>query len=101
MHINRLVEEVLSEAAIELLDTMAAHALALQSRDITGVTGLPVEPDSWNDTVLLLREIFEAEILVSTGDDWLGMRILQTWGVKDGRLVWQFTPAFGQAIAAG
>jgi len=99
MHINRLVEQVLSERAVELLDTMAAQALALQPGDITAVAYLTVEAESWNDTVLLMREIFEAEIEVSADHDWLGMRILQSWGVKDGRIAWQFTPAFGQAIA--
>ncbi|GIZ52798.1 hypothetical protein [Noviherbaspirillum aridicola] len=100
MHINRLVEQVLSERAVELLDTMAAHALARLPQDITAVASLAVEADSWNDTVILMREIFEAEIQVAAGNDWLDMRILQSWGVKEGQLAWQFTPAFGQAIAA-
>lgn len=99
MHINQIVAQVLSSRAVELLDTMAAHALASQPQDITAVTSMAVEPDSWNDTLLLLREIFEAEIEVSADSDWLGMRILQCWGVRDGRLAWQFSPVFGQTIS--
>ena len=101
MHINRLVEQVLSEPALELLNTLAAHVMAAQPDDVCGVAFLAVETDSWNDTVLLLREIFEAEVQLAGNQDWLGLRILQSWGVKDGRLAWQFTPVFGQAIAAG
>lgn len=100
MHINRLVEEVLSENAVELLDTMAAHVLARLPVSITAVASLAVEPESWNDNVMLMREIFEAEIQVTSGTNWLDMRILQSWGVRDGQLAWQFTPAFGEAITA-
>lgn len=100
MQINRLVEQVLSERAIELLDIMAAHVAAVHPEDVTALASLRADPDTWNDSVLLLREIFEAEVQITGEHDWLGIRILQSWGVKDGSLVWQFTPVFGRAIAA-
>lgn len=98
MHINKLVEEVLSEAAVELLNSLAAHALVSASQDKSALHHLPIEADSWNSTIFLAREIFEAEVLLSGEADWLSFRILQSLGVKDGKLVYQFTPTFAQAL---
>lgn len=97
MHINRLVDEVLSEPAIELLNALAAHAV-VSGQQPSSLFFFPVEPDAWNSTMLLLREIFEAEVLISGDDDWLGFRILQSFGVKHGQLACQFTPTFAEAL---
>ncbi|HEY0846388.1 MAG TPA: hypothetical protein VGE12_13550 [Noviherbaspirillum sp.] len=98
MNINRLVDEVLSDAAVELLNTLAAHAVVEQPDDKAALSSFKVEPDSWNATVLLMREIFEAEITVSGDTEWLSFRILQSFGVRNGQLVYQFTPTFAQAL---
>ena len=100
MRINRLVEEVLSENAVELLNMLAAHALATGEGKHKELHTLPVEPDVWNDTMFLMREIFEAEILVSGEDEWISFRILQSFGVNAGHLAYQFTPTFAQALSA-
>jgi hypothetical protein len=99
MQINKLVEQILSEPALELLNTLVAHALVNPSSDRSALSTLPVEPDSWNSTMLLLREIFEAEILVSGDVEWLGFRILQSYGAKDGRLAYSFTSTFAQTFS--
>lgn len=98
MNINRLVDDVLSEAAVELLNTLAAHAIVDRPDNKSALSFLPVEPDSWNATVLLMREIFEAEIMVSSDTEWLSFRILQSFGVRNGQLAYQFTPTFAQAL---
>ncbi|WP_334187781.1 hypothetical protein [Noviherbaspirillum sp.] len=99
MQINRLVEEALGESAVELLNVLAAHVLAAGDANRTGMQSLPVEPDDWNTTMFLMREIFEAEILVSGDDEWVSFRILQSFGVNHGRLAFQFTPTFAQALS--
>lgn len=99
MQINRLVEESLGESAVELLNVLAAHVLAAGGEDRTGMQSMPVEPDDWNTTMSLMREIFEAEILVSGDDEWVSFRILQSFGVNNGRLAYQFTPTFAKALA--
>lgn len=98
MNINRLVEEVLSDAALELLNTLAARTVVEESGDKSGMSFFKVEPDSWNSTVLLMREIFEAEVTVSGETEWLSFRILESFGVRDGQLAYRFTPTFGQAL---
>ncbi|RJF95367.1 hypothetical protein [Noviherbaspirillum saxi] len=65
MQINRAVEEVLGEAAVELLNTLVSHVVVANPDDKAGLFYLPVEPDNWNSTMMLMREIFEAEIFVS------------------------------------
>lgn len=98
MKLNKLVEDVLSEAAVELLDTLAAHAVVTSPDDKSMLYFLPVEPESWNATVLLMREIFEAEVMVSDESEWLSFRILQSFGVRNGQLAYQFTPTFAKAL---
>lgn len=98
MNINRLVEDVLSNAAVELLDTLAAHAVVTSPDDKSALYFLPVEPESWNATVLLMREIFDAEVTVSDASEWLSFRILQSFGVRNGQLAYQFTPTFAKAL---
>ncbi|MEC4722445.1 hypothetical protein RY831_25095 [Noviherbaspirillum sp. CPCC 100848] len=100
MNINKLVQDVLSEAALELLDTLAAHTIVASPQQRSSLTLMPVEADNWNPTMMLMREIFEAEILVSGETEWLGFRILQAYGVRDGQLAYQFTPVFAQALSA-
>lgn len=99
MQINRLVEEALGESAVELLNVLAAHVVATGDADRTGMQSMPVEPDDWNATMSLVREIFEAEILLSGDDEWVSFRILQSFGVNNGRLAYQFTPTFAKALA--
>lgn len=98
MNINRLVEEVLDDAAVELLNTLAAHTMVEQPDDRSAMSFFAVEPDSWNATVLLMREIFEAEVMVSGEEEWLSFRILQSFGVRNGKLAYQFTPTFAKAL---
>lgn len=100
MNINKLVQDVLSEAALELLDTLAAHTIVASPQQRSSLTLMPVDADNWNATMMLMREIFEAEILLSGETEWLGFRILQAYGVRDGQLAYQFTPVFAQALAA-
>jgi hypothetical protein len=99
MHINRLVEQVLREEAVELLNTLAAHALADSDASNASLFLLPVEEEAWNGTLLLMREIFDAEVLLSEDQDWLSFRILQSFGARDGHLAYQFTPTFAQALS--
>lgn len=98
MNINRLVEEVLDDAAVELLNTLAAHTMVEQPDDRSAMSFFAVEPDSWNATVLLMRAIFEAEVMVSGEEEWLSFRILQSFGVRNGKLAYQFTPTFAKAL---
>jgi hypothetical protein len=98
MQINRIIEQTLSEEAVELLDMLAAHALVAAPADPKSVFYLPVEENNWNATLLLLREIYEAEILIAEGRDWVNFRILQSIGVKNGQLAYQFTPTFSQTL---
>lgn len=98
MNINKLVDEVLSDAAVELLNTLAAHALVTSPEDKSALSFLPVEPENWNATVLLMREIFEAEVTVAGETEWLSFRILQSFGVRNGQLAYQFTPTFAKAL---
>jgi hypothetical protein len=99
MHINKLVEEVLDEAAIELLDMLAAHATMAAPHQTASLFFFPVDPDNWNATILLMHEIFDAEILIEGENEWLSFRILQSFGVKEGQLAYQFTPTFAQALS--
>lgn len=98
MQINRIIEQTLSEEAVELLDMLAANALVSAPGDAKSVFYLPVEENSWNATLLLLREIYEAEILVAEDSNWVNFRILQSIGVKSGQLAYQFTPTFSQTL---
>lgn len=100
MQLNRFIEEVLSEEAVELLNTLIAHAIAVPPDSANGppLYHLPVEQDIWNSTIRLMREIFEAEILISGDEEWLGFRLLQSFGVKEGQLAYQFTPIFAQTL---
>lgn len=100
MHINKIVEDTLSGDAVELLNTLAAHALAVPAADDASLCFLPVGEDDWNATMFLMREIFEAEITIAGDGDWLSFRILQSLGVNGGRLAYQFTPTFARALAA-
>ena len=97
MHINKLIEEALSEAAVELLNALAAHAV-VAPKDNSSLFYFPVEEENWNATMLLVHEIFEAEILVSAESDWLAFRILQSYGVRGGQLAYQFTPTFAESL---
>ncbi len=99
MKLNKLIAEVLSMEAIELLNVLAANALAAANNSDTSVFYLAVEEDNWNSTVLLMREIFEAEILISSEQDWLSFRVLESFGVKQGRLAYQFTDTFAHTLA--
>lgn len=99
MHINRIVEEVLSPDAVELLNVLAVHAVATANTQAESLCYLPVEEDAWNATMHLMREIFEAEILISGEDEWLSFRLLQSYGVKDGQVAYQFTPTFAKALS--
>lgn len=98
MHINRLVDQVLSAAAVELLNTLAAHAIVAEGSDRQGMFLFPVELDALDDTLILVREIFDAEVVIAGDDEWLSFRILQSFGIKDGQLAYQFSPTFAQAI---
>lgn len=99
MQINRIVEEALSEDALELLNMLAAHAITADAEtDPQSVFTIPVEENNWNATLESLREIFEAEVLISDESDWLSFRILQSIGVKNGQLAYQFTPTFSQTL---
>jgi hypothetical protein len=99
MQINQIIEETLSEEAVELLNMLAAHALAVDATtDPQSVFTIPVEENNWNASLELLREIFEAEILISDEVEWLSFRILQSIGVKNGQLAYQFTPTFSQSL---
>jgi hypothetical protein len=99
MQINQIIEDALSEEAVELLDMLAAHAVTADAAaDPQSVFTIPVEESNWNASMHLLREIFEAEILISDEAEWLSFRILQSIGVKNGQLAYQFTPTFSQAL---
>lgn len=98
MNINNLVEEVLSEAAVELLNTLAAQVIVSTPEQKSSLSFLTVEAENWDSTVLLIREIFEAEVQISTDAEWISFRILQSFGVRNGQLAYQFTPAFAQAL---
>lgn len=99
MHINRIVEETLSEEAVELLNMLAAHAVTADAAiDPQSVFTIAVEEHNWNASMKLLREIFEAEILLADESDWISIRILQSIGVKDGQFAYQFTPTFAQTL---
>lgn len=99
MHINRIVEETLSEDALELLNLLAAYAVAADAGTAPhAVYTMPVEDSNWNAALQSLREIFEAEILISDDQNWLSFRILQSIGVKNGQLAYQFTPTFSQTL---
>ena len=98
MKINRLVEEALSEDAVELLNVLAANALAGPPTQ-GSLYCLAVEPENWNATMMLIREIFEAEILVSGDPEWVSFRILQSIGVNHGKLAYQFTPTFSETLS--
>ncbi|MDQ9169343.1 hypothetical protein Q8A64_02845 [Oxalobacteraceae bacterium R-40] len=100
MHINRIIEETLTDEALDLLNMLAAHAVTADAGiDPQSVFTIPVEENNWNATLESLREIFEAEILISDDDtDWLSFRILQSIGVKNGQLAYQFTPTFSQTL---
>lgn len=100
MHINRIVEDALSEEAVELLNTLVAHAIVNAGEDTLAVFTMPIEDSMWNSTMLMVREIFEAEILIADEPDWLSFRILQSLGAKDGLLAYQFTPTFAQSLPA-
>ena len=97
MKINQLIEEAISGEAVELLNMLAANAIAAPV-DMNSVYTIAVEQDNWNATLLLLREIFEAEIVISDDGNWLGFRILQSIGVKNGQMAYQFTPTFAQIL---
>lgn len=97
MKLNQLIEQEISSEAVELLNMLAANAIAVPV-EMNSVYTIAVEPENWNATVLLLREIFEAEILIADEDDWLSFRILQSIGVKDGQMAYQFTPTFAQTL---
>jgi hypothetical protein len=99
MHINRIVEEVLSEEAVELLNILAANALVTSPKQGTSLFYLAVEQENWNTTMMLMREIFEAEILISGDAEWVAFRILQSIGVNEGRLAYQFTSTFTEALS--
>jgi hypothetical protein len=99
MHINRIIEETLTDEALDLLNLLAAHAVTANAGiDPQSVFTIPVEENNWNTTLELLREIFEAEILISDDAEWLSFRILQSIGVKNGQLAYQFTPTFSQTL---
>lgn len=99
MQINRIIEEALSDDALELLNMLAAHAITADAAtDPQSVFTIPVEDNNWNATLESLREIFEAEVLISNDNDWLSFRILQSIGVKNGQLAYQFTPTFSQTL---
>ncbi len=99
MQINKIVDDVLSEDAVELLNTLAAHAIATTQVNEAAMYYLPIEEDDWDETMFLIREIFEAEIVISGDQNWLSFRILQSLGVNNGRLAYQFTPTFAQALS--
>ena len=99
MQLNRIIEEALSEEAVELLNMLAAHAVTADAKtDPQSVFMMPVEENNWNASLQLLREIFEAEILLADETDWISIRILQSIGVKNGQLAYQFTPTFVQTL---
>lgn len=100
MRINKIVENVLSEEAIEFLNTLAAHAIVTDKVEEASLYYLAVEQNEWNATMFLIREIFEAEIMIANDDEWLSFRILQSLGVNKGRLAYQFTPTFAKALAS-
>lgn len=99
MKINRIVEEALSEDAVELLNILAANALATAPSHGTSLFYLPVEQENWETTMMLMREIFEAEILISGDGEWVAFRVLQSYGVNHGQLAYQFTPTFTEALS--
>ena len=99
MQINRYVEEVLSENALELLNLLAAYAVAASPAHAAGLCHLPVEPENWNVTMMLMHEIFEAEIHIAGEQDWLCFRLLQSFGVDGGQLAYQFTPTFARTLS--
>lgn len=99
MQINQIIEDALSEEAVELLNMLAAHAVTTDAAaDPQSVFTIPVEENNWNESMQILREIFEAEILISDEMEWLSFRILQSIGVRNGQLAYQFTPTFSQAL---
>lgn len=99
MKINKLVEEALSENAVELLNLLAANALAAPQSQTKSLFTLAVEPENWNATMQLIREIFDAEILIASDPEWVSFRILQSIGVNHGKLAYQFTPAFTETLS--
>lgn len=99
MKINKIVEEVLSEDAVELLNILAANAIATTPGYGTSLFYLTVEPENWNATMMLMREIFEGEIMISGEGEWVAFRVLQSFGVSEGRLAYQFTPTFTEALS--
>jgi hypothetical protein len=99
MKINKIVEEVLSEDAVELLNILAANAIATTPAHGTSLFYLTVEPENWNATMMLMREIFEGEIMISGEGEWVAFRVLQSFGVSEGRLAYQFTPTFTEALS--
>lgn len=84
---------------MELLDALAAHAVIAAPEQRSSVFYFPVETDNWNSTILLVHEIFDAELLISGNNDWLTFRILQSFGIKDGQLAYQFTPVFAETLS--
>lgn len=99
MKLNKFVEEALSESAVELLNLLAANALAAPPAKDKAMYYMAVEQENWNSTVILMKEIFDAEILISGEEEWLAFRILQSFGVSKGQLAYQFTPTFTEALA--
>jgi hypothetical protein len=99
MKLNKIVEEALSASAVELLNLLAAHALAAAPEQGKSMYSMPVEQDNWNSTMVLMREIFDAEVLISGESDWVAFRILQSFGVNQGQLSYQFTPTFTDALS--
>lgn len=90
------MEEVWSESAVELVE---ANSLATSSANGASLYHLVVEPENWNATMLSIREIFEAEILISGDGVWVAFRILQAFGVNQGKLAYQFTPTFTETLS--
>lgn len=99
MKLNRLIAEMLSAEASELLNMLAANAVVNRNDADASLHYLPVEEDSWNSTVILMREIFEAEVLLSGDQEWLSFRILESFGVSQGRITYQFTPIFAKSLS--
>jgi hypothetical protein len=99
MKINKIVEQALSTNAVELLNLLAANALATSPAHGPSLFYLAVEQENWNATMLLMREIFEAEILISGDQEWVAFRVLQSFGVNKGQLAYQFTPTFTEALS--
>jgi hypothetical protein len=99
MNINKIVEEALTEEAVELLNILAANALATQPAHGISIFHLAVEQENWDTTMMLMREIFDADILISGEREWVSFRILQSFGVNHGQLAYQFTPTFTETLS--